>query len=91
MFSLGIFLLVIASFLRGWGVLNHHRGPAEKALIFNNPLFEVSISVGSLVLGLVASVCVEIATTVAGGATLFVLFLLFSGVIWMPVLTVFGL
>jgi len=85
----GIIILFIASVLRGWGILNHRRGPMEAPLIAS-PLILASVSIVSTIMGLIGAILIGTDTSFWLGIIAFVAFWFLSG-IWAPILTVFGL
>lgn len=89
MFTVGIILLLIASVIRGWGILNHRRGPLEAAPIAAGSILAI-ISIISTILGLIGSIFIGSETSFWGGLLVFVAFWFLSG-IWTPVLISLGL
>jgi len=85
----GIIILIIASGLRGWGILNHRRGPLEAPLIAS-PLILAFVSIVSIIMGLIGAIFIGVDTSFWLGILAFVAFWFLSG-IWAPILTAFGL
>ena len=85
----GIIILLIASIIRGWGILNHRRGPMEAAAIASGPILAI-FSIISTVMGLIGVILIGTDTSFWIGIITFVAFWFLSG-IWAPILTAFGL
>lgn len=85
----GIIILLIASVLRGWGMLNHRRGPIEAAVIASGSVLAI-LSIISIAMGLIGAFLIGADTSFWIGIIAFVAFWFLSG-IWAPILTAFGL
>ncbi|RJP76540.1 MAG: hypothetical protein C4522_18340 [Desulfobacteraceae bacterium] len=85
----GIIILLIASIIRGWGLLNHRRGPMDAAVIASESVLSI-LSIISIVMGLVGAFLIGADTSLWIGIFVFVGFWFLSG-IWAPILTAFGL
>jgi hypothetical protein len=85
----GIIILLIASIIRGWGLLNHRRGPMEAAVIASGPVLAI-LSIISIAMGLIAAIIIGADTSFWIGIIAFAAFWFLSG-IWAPILTAFGL
>lgn len=85
----GIIILLIASIIRGWGILNHRRGPMEAAIIASGTIFAI-ISIISIVVALVGSILIGSDSSFWAGVIAFIAFWFLSG-IWVPILASIGL
>lgn len=85
----GIIVLLIASILRGWGMLNHRRGPIEAAAIASAPILAI-LSIFSIVVGLAGALLIGSESSFWAGIIAFIAFWFLSG-IWAPVLIFIGL
>ena len=85
----GIIILLIASIIGGWGILNHGRGPMEAAPIASGSILAI-FSIVSTVMGLIGAVLIGADTSFWLGIIAFAAFWFLSG-IWTPILTAFGL
>ena len=85
----GIIILLIASIIRGWGLLNHRRGPVEAAAIASGPIVAI-FSIISIVLGLIGAILIGSDSSFWMSIIAFVAFWFFSR-IWAPILASFGL
>jgi hypothetical protein len=86
---LGIILLLLGSIIRGWGLLNHRRGPMEAAPMASGAVLAI-FSIVSIVMGLIGAVLIGANTSFWLGMIAFALFWFLSG-IWVPILTAFRL
>ncbi len=89
MLAVGIIILLISSIIRGWGMLNYRRGPADAALIAS-PTFLAMISIGSIILGLIGSIIIGFQSGFLVSLLAFGAFWFLSG-IWSPILASIGL
>ena len=89
MSTVGIIILLIASVIRGWGILNHRRGPMEAALIASGPILAI-FGILSIILGLVGAVFIGSETSFWVGLLVFVAFWFMSR-IWTPIISSLGL
>lgn len=80
----GIIILLIASIIRGWGLLNHRRGPMEAAVIASGPVLAI-LSIISIAMGLIGAFLIGADTSFWIGIIAFVAFWFLSG-IWAPIL-----
>lgn len=85
----GIIILLIASIIRGWGILNHGRGPMEAAVIASGPVLAI-FSIISIVMGILGAILIGSGTSFWVGIIAFIAFWFLSG-IWAPILATFGL
>jgi predicted ABC-type exoprotein transport system permease subunit len=85
----GIIVLLIASIIRGWGLLNHRRGPMEAAVIASGPVLAI-LSIISIAMGLIGAFLIGADTSFWIGIIAFVAFWFLSG-IWAPILASLGL
>ncbi len=85
----GIIILLIASIIRGWGILNHRRGPVEAAPIASSYVLAI-FGIISNIMGLIGATLIGVDTSFWLGIIAFVAFWFLSG-IWAPILTAFGL
>lgn len=85
----GIIILLIASIIRGWGILNHRRGPVEAAVIASGPIL-ATFSIISIVVGLVGAILIGAGSSFWVGIIAFIAFWFLSG-IWAPILASIGL
>ena len=53
----GTIILLIASIIRGWGILNHGRGPMEAAVIASGPVLAI-FSIISIVMGILGAILI---------------------------------
>ncbi|MGD9159797.1 MAG: hypothetical protein PVG39_15385 [Desulfobacteraceae bacterium] len=86
--AVGIIILIIASILRGWGGLNHKRGPMEAALIASGSILAITII--SIILALIGSILIGSDSSFWGGLIAFIVFWFLSG-IWESILISLGL
>ena len=89
MSTVGIIILLIASVIRGWGILNHRRGPMEAALIASGPILAI-LGILSIILGLVGAIFIGYETSFWVGLLVFVAFWFMSR-IWTPIISSLGL
>ena len=89
MLTVGIILLLIASIIRGLGILNHRRGPLEAAPIASGSILAI-LSIVSIILGLLGAISIGSGTFFWIGLLVFVVFWFLSG-IWAPILVSLGL
>ena len=89
MSTVGIIILLIASVIRGWGILNHRRGPMEAALIASGPILAI-LGILSIILGLVGAIFIGSETSFWVGLLVFVAFWFMSR-IWTPIISSLGL
>ncbi len=89
MSTAGVILLLIASIIRGWGILNHRRGPLEAAPIASGSILAI-LSIVSIVLGLLGAIFIGSDSSFWVGLLVFVVFWFLSG-IWAPMLSSCGL
>ena len=85
----GIIILLIASIIRGWGILNHRRGPMEAAAIASGPILAI-FSILSTAMGLIGVILIGADTSFWLGLIAFVAIWILSG-IWAPLLEAIGL
>ena len=85
----GIIILLIASIIRGWGLLNHRRGPMEAAIIASGPVLAI-FAIISILMGLMGAILIGADTSFWIGIIALLAFYFLSG-IWAPILTAFGL
>lgn len=85
----GILILLIASIIRGWGLLNHRRGPMEAAVIASGPVLAI-LSIISIAMGLIGAFLIGADTSFWIGIIAFVAFWFLSGM-WGPILAALGL
>ena len=85
----GIIILLIASIIRGWGILNHRRGPVEAAPIASSYVLAI-FGIISNIMGLIGAILIGVDTSFWLGIITFVAFWFLSG-IWAPILTAFDL
>jgi hypothetical protein len=85
----GIIILLIASIIRGWGLLNHSRGPVEAAVIASGSKLAI-ITVISIVAALVGSILIGSDSYFWAGVITFIAFWFLSG-IWASILASIGL
>lgn len=89
MITAGVIIVLLGSIIRGWGALNHRRGPMEAAAIASGSLSAI-FSIFSILLGIVGAVLIGMETLLWIGLIVFVAFWVLSG-IWMPILAAIGL
>jgi hypothetical protein len=85
----GIIILLIASIIRGWGILNHRRGPVEAAVIASGPIGAI-FSIISIIVGLVGAILIGSDSSFWIGIIAFIAFWFLSG-IWTSILASIGL
>lgn len=85
----GIIILLIASIIRGWGILNHRRGPIGAAPIASGPILAI-VSIISIAIGLIGAILIGADTSFWLGIIVFIAFWFLSG-IWTPILASIGL
>ena len=86
----GIVILLVASVIRGWGILNNRRPTEDRPLVFLSATFSLGIAIGSLALGVMGGVMIWSAAHFWVGLVAFGLFWFLSGVM-APVLVRLGL
>ena len=89
MLTVGIILILIASIIRGWGILNHKRGPMEAALVASGPILAI-LGLLSIILGLLGAIFIGSETSLWVGLLVFVAFWFMSR-IWTPIISSLGL
>ena len=85
----GIIILLIASIIRGWGILNHRRGPVEAAVIASGTIVAI-FSIISIIIGLVGAILIGSDSSFWIGIIAFIAFWFLSG-IWTSILASIGL
>lgn len=89
MLALGIFLLLIGSVIRGWGILNHRRGPIDAPEVATGSVLAF-LGILSIILGLSGTIMIGSQTSLWGGLISLGGFWLLSK-IWPPILASLGL
>ena len=82
MLVIGIIILVVGSIVRGWSTLNHSRHPSERAMIFNDLSFSITVSAISITLGVVGSIFIGVGHSWWMGLVAFVAYLILSYLWW---------
>ena len=85
----GIIILLIASIIRGWGILNHRRGTMDASPIASGPIGAI-FSIVSIVIGLIGAILIESDSSFWVGILSFIAFWFLSG-IWAPIIASIGL
>jgi hypothetical protein len=85
----GILILLIASIIRGWGLLNHERGPMEAGVIASGPVLAI-LSIISIAMGLIGAFLIGADTSFWISIIAFVSFWFLSGM-WGLILAALGL
>ena len=85
----GIIILLIASIIRGWGILNRGRGPMDAAVIASGPVLAI-FSIISIVMGILGAILIGSDTSFWVGIIAFIAFWFLSR-IWTSILASIGL